>query len=172
MKRTMLADVWNRIDVKEDNECWEWIGKKNRGGYGVMCMDYKNRMVHRLVYADKIGPIPDGMCVCHTCDNPGCCNPSHMWIGTRGDNNTDRSRKGRTNYVVTLGERHGGSVLTWEQVDAIRNERRVSSRKLAAKYNVSHTTIQKVQRGETWNYERNVVKTKEGYVLCQSAAAS
>jgi hypothetical protein len=73
-----------------DSGCWEWTGylKKGYGWTGA-------GLAHRKAYALAFGAIPAGMLVCHRCDNPRCCNPAHLWLGTNGDNIRDMARKGR-----------------------------------------------------------------------------
>jgi len=88
---------WGEVDIGGDNECWEWKRGISWDGYGQFYWkEYdgprrSNRVAWELIY----GPIPDGMLVCHTCDNTRCCNPSHLFIGTQKDNMYDASRKGR-----------------------------------------------------------------------------
>lgn len=75
--------------------CWEIQGFRHKEGYGAM--SYRNRQIraHKLMWMLAVGPIPDGICVLHRCDNPPCCNPAHLWLGTRGDNLRDMAKKGR-----------------------------------------------------------------------------
>jgi hypothetical protein len=76
-------------------ECWEWNGPRTKGGYGATWVNGKKRMTHRLAYEWAKGPIPPGMYVMHRCDNPPCCNPDHLAIGTPSENQQDRLAKGR-----------------------------------------------------------------------------
>ena len=90
---------WHRVD--KTGSCWEWLGGKDRDGYGRYNLTKSQTLptkwwgVHRLSYTLSKGPIPKGMVVCHTCDNPGCCNPDHLFVGTQLDNIKDMDAKGR-----------------------------------------------------------------------------
>lgn len=89
---------WKKVDIKSQNECWNWIGYKNKHGYGVMAI---NRDGKALVYAHRLSWIInkkteiDKLCICHKCDNPSCVNPNHLFIGTQKDNVTDMFKKKR-----------------------------------------------------------------------------
>ncbi len=85
--------------------CTLWMGRKNEDGYGIVYVEGRPKLAHRICFSIKKHAIPDGLCVCHSCDNPPCVNPAHLWIGTRGDNNRDRTAKGRT--ARTTGDRNG-----------------------------------------------------------------
>lgn len=87
--------------VKKTDSCWLWIGHKNEYGYGVMHL--KNRgcqLSHRISYEVYKGEIEGKLCVCHTCDNPACVNPAHLWLGTHKDNIRDSVKKGRFNQRI------------------------------------------------------------------------
>lgn len=75
--------------------CAEWTGRRNRGGYGLTRACGKPLLAHRQAWAIAFGPIPDGLCVLHRCDNPPCCEPTHLFLGTRADNMRDMALKGR-----------------------------------------------------------------------------
>jgi len=102
LKRPPLKErFWNRVDVREDkNSCWEWLGPKqfNRGRVRIGSqVDDTRKLIlpHRIAYELTYGPIPKGLFVCHHCDNPPCCNPIHLFLGTQRDNMQDAVRKGR-----------------------------------------------------------------------------
>jgi hypothetical protein len=89
-----------RIDRKGEDECWLWQSAVDRDGYGQchaspQAQKLQVTRAHQMAYVTCVGPIPDGMVVCHHCDTPSCCNPSHLFVGTVADNNADKVKKGR-----------------------------------------------------------------------------
>lgn len=86
---------WKKIEKKSSSDCWEWLGGCDTYGYGAANTRIKNYKAHRVAYGLTYGLIPDGMCVCHICDNPPCCNPNHLFLGTPKDNMMDRDKKHR-----------------------------------------------------------------------------
>lgn len=92
---------WDNVTIVEGNKCWPWTGTTDVHGYGLIGngpagQSYKLK-AHRLSYEMRFGPIPEGGVICHTCDNPNCVNPHHLFLGTQRDNMADASRKGRLN---------------------------------------------------------------------------
>lgn len=152
---------WKRIRRGGDSECWEWIGSRAKYGYGKFTRSYY--VAHRLSWFLKNGPIPDGMCVCHKCDNPPCCNTNHLFLGTKPENNLDRHSKGRDAKGVTSGrytkpertargERSGRVKLTDEKVIEIRRRRMdgETMRKLAKEFGVVKSVIGSLVKRKTW----------------------
>lgn len=127
--------------------CWlfagRWTGQKY-GSYKAGGGHY--RAAHRFFYERFVGPIPDGMLVCHKCDTPPCVNPSHLFLGTTTDNAQDRKRKGRQDYS---GERNGRALLTWPEVLEIRAAP-VGGKQLADRYGVSAKTITDIRANRRW----------------------
>ena len=90
------AHFWARVDQSGGSEaCWPWTGAKTTKGYGSLSRDGRTHLAHRIAFALARGPYDATVCVLHACDNPPCCNPGHLWLGTRADNNADRDSKGR-----------------------------------------------------------------------------
>lgn len=97
------------IAAGQEDECWEWQGRLNAGGYGVFGHCRGERLAHRLAWIAEHGPIPDGLFILHECDNPRCCNPRHHRLGTKADNNADMFAKRRDalsrGSVIRVGNR-------------------------------------------------------------------
>ena len=144
---------WFQTRLKStEHDCMEWTGQKLPKGYGHVKIHGKKIQTHRYVLAKKLGrEIREGMCALHTCDNPPCCNPNHIWEGTNQENVNDKISKGRA--AVVKGEKHGCSKLTEDMVITIKQTgRTISQRKLAAEYGVSSTIIYKILKGVIWNH--------------------
>lgn len=94
------------IDMLCNDGCWEWLGGKTRGGYGSFASPEATCRAHRIAYELRKGPIPLGMYVCHRCDNPGCVNPAHLFVGTASDNTRDSMKKGRFHIPVSERKTH------------------------------------------------------------------
>jgi len=123
------------------DSCWIWEGKTYRNGYGCYRQSKKGHLAHRVSYELNHGPIPEGMLVCHKCDNPGCVNPDHLFAGTQSDNIQDMLRKGRENPA--RGEKSGRSKLAQGDVDSIRKMARGGRRQkdIAELFSVSPKQI-------------------------------
>jgi hypothetical protein len=107
-----------------DGECLVWVGARHPAGHGSIGVGVgsaKRKIgTHRLMWELARGPIPDGLCVCHKCDNPPCCNVEHLFLGTVGDNNRDMFAKRRHGTGGRLGERNQNNRLTPGAVIEIR----------------------------------------------------
>lgn len=137
---------WPKVKKGSPDECWPWQSSLTRG-YGMIFAWGRPQFAHRIAYAIVRGSVPAGISVLHKCDNPPCCNPDHLFLGTALENMRDRNAKGRAN--VATGEGAGGAKLTGEQAMAIYNARGYF-KDIAREYGVSITTVSKIKMGETW----------------------
>jgi hypothetical protein len=87
-----IESLMKRVAM-QSNGCWEWTGRVNHKGYGKVSWQGKDKRVHRVMFEHFHGPVPDGLQVCHHCDNPPCCNPDHLFAGTAMDNEWDKIEK-------------------------------------------------------------------------------
>lgn len=144
-------DFWTRLEVKQENECWHWKESLNKDGYGRVRLNGVLKMAHRIAYELHTGKNIDGFVAMHICDNPKCCNPNHLVIGTHADNQNDKMQKNRQ----AKGEVNGQSLLTNEQVLEARKRykpRVVTYKMLADEYGVCKDTMQKAVRGIYWKH--------------------
>lgn len=140
---------WNKVDVRGSEECWDWKGKR-QDGYGRAHYRGKRRYAHRVAYMlSNGGSIPDGLLVLHSCDNPACCNPGHLRLGTQAENMQQMKARGRS----TAGERNVNAVLTQDDVRKIRkayHQEGVSMRALSRLFGVHYNTIRRAVKYESW----------------------
>lgn len=148
----MTANFWARVEPGPPDLCWEWTGTITGRGYGQIMIDGKKSGAHRYAIAFATGEsIPTGKVVMHLCDNPKCCNPAHLQVGSHAENIADRDRKGRAN--TPFGERNGSAKLNEADVRHIRSfykKSGLSMRKLAKQYGVSASQISEVVNYRTW----------------------
>lgn len=147
-----IERFWARVAVKGPDDCWEWQFCLDRGGYGIMVVSGLRVRAHRISWVIAHGPIPDGLVICHHCDNRACVNPAHLFIGTLADNNADMYAKGRENIVKIIGERNGSAKLTADDVRAIRDAVRqgVIGSVLADRYGLNRKTIYRIVHRRSW----------------------
>ena len=130
--------------------CTEWQGATNNKGYGWATVKGDQHLAHRLSYRAFIGELIGDSFVCHTCDNPKCVNPSHLFLGTAADNARDRDKKERGNWPGMSGESHPMCKIS--DADVAEIKRRLLSgekqRAVAASYGVSQQHISDIKRGK------------------------
>lgn len=115
-----IYDLEERFYGKVDlcGACWLWTGARNSTGYGSILKEGKTALAHRVSFEIHNGPIKDGMCILHHCDNPWCVNPEHLYEGTKADNARDMVERGR--FQVKHGVTNGAAKLSDEQVAEVR----------------------------------------------------
>lgn len=136
--------------------CQLWQGAADRKGYGRIgktspAPNRQTMLAHRLAWELANGPIPDGLCVLHECDMPACCNPEHLFLGTKADNNADMCAKKRQHR----GETSGIAKLSEAQVLEIRQlykHRQVTGNMLAARFSVTQATISDIVTRRSWKH--------------------
>ena len=149
---------WSKVAVTDDaHECWEWNGARKPKGYGNVRINKKYLTSHRIAFILSNGPIISNYIVCHTCDNPSCCNPNHLMLGTIKSNASDMLMKGRQKKKIhaARGEKSASSKLCNSEVMEIRSayeSKQLNQYELAEKYNVSQFAISSIVRRKTWSH--------------------
>jgi hypothetical protein len=141
---------WSKVSKNGNGECWEWTACKYQDGYGQFRVGESIKMSHRLSYQHHFGDIPNGMFVCHKCDNPKCVNPEHLFLGTHKENMTDMASKKRARGA--RGQSHHLSKMTPEKVKSLRTERAngASLNCLAKKYGISAPSVYNIVIRKNW----------------------
>lgn len=172
---TSLEDYLKKNHAKNSDGCWVWTGNFSRKNYGFvgnfsLAKKLKIYMAHRLSFFVYKGEIPNGMLVCHKCDNPSCINPEHLFLGTHEDNMRDMDSKGRRR--VHKGENSVKAKLTKEQaIYILQNMETISAWDLSTKFNVSRQTIQNVWNGITKYIEPELREKIINKEYCQVSGA-
>lgn len=150
------------IKINSQTGCWEWQKFRNRKNYGCMGIRLKGRstvrMTHRIAWMIYKGEIPEGLQVCHHCDNPPCCNPDHLFIGTNRDNVLDCQRKGRANTLY--GAKHGMSKLKDQDIIVICQLYALGFRQpvIATHFGIDQTNVSMIVQGKTWKHMHEPVE--------------
>jgi hypothetical protein len=144
-------------------DCVEGSGWTDHAGYKITYWakrdggDGKEWRAHRRVWVEHFGPIPDGLVICHRCDNPPCVNIDHLFLGTRADNNADRDSKGRQGVgyqAGSPGERNGAAKLSSDDVLAIRERVRLGETQIsvAQSYGIRQSQVSRIINGKRWRH--------------------
>ena len=153
IEQKVIDRFWSKVDVDlNNNSCWEWTAYRNKDGYGILTINKKRFRANRVAYMIERGDIPEGMHVCHRCDNPPCVSPNHLFLGTRSDNMQDMLSKGRGNK--TRGSEHANAKLTETDIPVIR-ERLANNEKdsdIAKDYGIKPRAISYIKNGRTWKH--------------------
>ena len=167
--KDFIESFWSNVKCGTKNSCWNWTRGTN-GRYGVAHYKkgttWKRIAAHRAAYEiSRKRKIPSGhgyhgICICHTCDNPLCCNPKHLFLGTQIENIEDMTKKGRRatgNKCSNPGKQNGRAILDEKQVKEIRKlySYGISQKNLGELFNVARTTIGYIVRKQTWTKGRS-----------------
>jgi hypothetical protein len=159
--RPLEERFWEKVNKKSPEECWEWTAVKNLQGYGNIHIgsktdgSYRTLVAHRVSWEMHYGPIPDGLCVLHRCDNPACVNPNHLSLGTQLENIQDMLNKGRESLSHPRpGEENGFAKLTTVQVLEIRQRaaQGESMRQIAKEFGTDYTNVWLIVRRKAWKH--------------------
>lgn len=136
-----------RLKHANKGTCWRWEGAMNTNGYGCMYFNHKLMSAHRRSYILAKGPIPDGLFVCHQCDNPRCVNPDHLHLGTAADNSREAVERGR--LVGNGNPNSKNHKLSTKQVTEIKEwfKTTTSVKSIAEKYGVSESHVYRIREG-------------------------
>lgn len=157
---------WAKVDRHGADECWEWTAHRQRQGYGQFAMDrggtrWRTEMAHRVALEFSGVEVPADRLACHHCDNPPCCNPAHLYVGTHGDNARDREQRSAWSLTMLRPEQRsrGESIGTAKlDEDSVREIRRlydagaISQARLGEMFGVHQTKISEVVRRRTWKH--------------------
>jgi hypothetical protein len=157
--------IKQRTILDKETGCLDWKCSKDKDGYGKAWHKGKYWRAHRLSYTAFKGDIPEDKVVMHTCDNPSCCNPQHLRIGTHKDNMEDRDQKGRgtkgrtipklQGHTNTRGTNHGNSKLSEHDVSTIRDllsNSNYTQKQIGEMFGVRQSTIHKINTGKRWRH--------------------
>jgi hypothetical protein len=139
---------------KSSTGCVEWQSFVNRGGYGRLYQKGKMHLAHRVSFELFSGPIPDGLCVLHQCDNPKCVSPSHIRLGTYRDNALEMYARGRGRTNFSRGVGNGSSRLTEDQVRLIRSMQGTGKtcKEIGDEFGISDVSVGRIWSRENWKH--------------------
>lgn len=144
---------WGQFNTRDTESCWEWPGWKGGNGYGRLRHNGRVVSAHRFAFQLKNGEIGESVCVLHKCDNRLCCNPNHLFSGTRRDNAIDMANKRRNK--LNLGEANARHKLTSEDVHKIRkmiDSGEYAGQDIAAMFGVAGSLVSKIKHKRLWKH--------------------
>lgn len=153
---------YRKVRRRAEDQCWFWTGSKHRFGYGFIGVRGKVVTAHRVAWTLANGPIPEGLHILHSCDNPDCCNPAHLRAGTNADNVSDMVARKRQ----TRGSKHPMAKLTGPMARAIVKDAR-PFKVIANEYGITAETVSAVKCGEVWGHVTRASRERavRGYAM-------
>jgi len=144
---------WEKVDIRGEDECWNWIGSLDTLGRGIIVIKRVNKVSPRIAYQLSYGVDPGEHWVLYTCDNPACVNPKHLYLGTPKNNAQDRRKRHRDIYGRGDNSRyHKLSQLIANQIRQDYIPRKVSAQKLADRFGVSKKCVLNILHNRTWKH--------------------
>lgn len=145
-----IESIKQRCDVDPVSGCWIWRGGKTQDGYGKLTINRRTTRASRLSFETAAGvTLPRGVLVCHSCDNPPCVNPAHLFTGTVADNNRDAVIKGRHRHGLHTGACHAARRIPAEKFAALRRllGDGLSAREIGRRLGISKSTVRRIATG-------------------------
>jgi hypothetical protein len=144
---------WSKVDRRGPEDCWPWTAGRGSLGYGLFSLKprhMRRQRAHRVAYELTHGPIPDGLHVCHRCDNPPCVNPAHLFLGTGADNVSDMVSKDRHQHGATNGQ----AKLTEDSVRTMRAlwSEGVTYAALAERFSIAEKSVWAIVKRRNWKH--------------------
>ena len=149
-KQPAKERFWEKVNVQDSQLCWDWLAGKTLKGRGSFRNDTGSCLAHRFAWEITHGGIPQGLLVCHKCDNPLCCNPDHLFLGTNRENNQDMIQKGRGFFPK--GVRNGRARLSEFEVRFIRYwvDRGYTHDSLLSSFQVTKQMLRNIGLRKSW----------------------
>lgn len=157
--RPLVERLWEKIDIRSRDECWPWLGSKNQDGYGKIAIGRGsgNGYAHRIAYEAFTGTELGELRGLHSCDNPSCCNPNHIFAGSQADNVADMKAKGREKKRPLYGSDNPQAKLSESDVLDIRAllAHGSSQRQVAKIFAISQGQVARIGGGTRWAHLTN-----------------
>jgi hypothetical protein len=151
MEEKDYVRFWSKVNKNNINGCWEWVGGFDQNGYGSFWINGKHVGAHRISWSIENGEIKAGYHILHTCDNPRCVNPGHLYSGTHQENMKDRNNRNRQSFLK--GELNGMAKLNKQKVTEIKElllNGKLKTSEIANRFGVTAAQIRYIKRGKSW----------------------
>lgn len=159
IKQSAVVRFWAKVNKRGPDDCWPWMAGKDNWGYGMFWLEDRTLHASRVAWLLTNGSIPEGMEICHSCDNPLCVNPRHLFMGSQLVNIADRENKGRRDEhlpPISKGEKHPRAKLNDDLVrmarDAYKSGVYGAVGKLAKAYGVNYYTLYNAASNRVWKH--------------------